>query len=878
MAQLKTSSGQVVTADYSTDSSSMYQQYLKGGATEINQAPAQPAPAAPAPATPVQTTSTPVNLISTSEMTNKPVLQNAQQQQKDLAGVQAALQDTSLYSKVASDGFINAAFNAAYGRNANADELAKVGTNQYGMAGLSVLDVVKKLKLDKYLKDYGMGAQDAGTQTAGTQESPAQSGIGKMDKTGDTTRDAFAEFFNSDLDEYEAAKNRLTGERQAVTDKSQVVNAIRAEIDTMKNELDYNQVLQTAAVANIKNDYYEQKDKIESRPIPMSEINKALNKMGNETNIALDKESIAAAVTNATNTYRYNSKLIEYNVALGDLQTAQQIAKDTAADIKEYKSEMLGIMSQVYQMDQNTRQLKQQEVDREYEMAMQGYTYVPNLDALKELAQKKGTEWVEANTTKIGGKIWIKPDTSKDIAFTQTIKGELIGYNSKGDVVKNFGRTSSYSFSTNDNGDYVITDPATGTVKTVTNGVAELSIGAGTITGANGSRAWEHGLDFVLNGGKGAAVKAPFIGEVIFAGKNGGFGNQVKIRAADGTEVWLSHLDSINVAKGDNVTEEMVVGTQGNTGNVYSLTGGDGTHLDITMKKADGSYYTPQEVAANLGYGGNKGSMNAYDKDVLVARIGKQIYGTKISDEESARVEGFIKEGMKQGKTEYEIMDDVLGFKISNQEIKPVAEAMRGMLLQNASGEGLAGYDMAGLARLLNDNDLPGAITKVETMIYQNARETDPDGFISESKVKSAIEKGNNLTAYIGSLKESPVGVVSGTMENWLGKLKGEEAATIKAQIVALVAKMRNEFAGSAVTPSEEKFLEPIIPSLNDSPANFAAKIEALKNNPLIELNNYRGTFGLSTLDEISLYNRNARVSSYMGKDNSNNNDPLGLF
>jgi hypothetical protein len=177
----------------------------------------------------------------------------------------------------------------------------------------------------------------------------------------------------------------------------------------MKNDLDYNQVLQTVSVAGIKNDYYEEKDKIESRPVPMSMINREMNKLSGDTTIKLDKESIANAVTNATNTYRYNSKLIEYNVAVGDLQTAQQIAKDTADDIKEYKTEMLNILGNINQIDTKTKELKQGEIDREYSMALEGYTYVPNPTALQELAKKKGTDWVEANTTKIGGKIWIKP-------------------------------------------------------------------------------------------------------------------------------------------------------------------------------------------------------------------------------------------------------------------------------------------------------------------------------------------------------------------------------------------------------------------------------------------------------------------------------------
>lgn len=131
----------------------------------------------------------------------------------------------------------------------------------------------------------------------------------------------------------------------------------------------------------------------------------------------------------------------------------------------------------------------------------------------------------------------------------------------------------------------------------------ETVIGKGTATGIEkGSDYWEHGFDFVLSGGKGAEVPSPFSGEIITASKgyNGGFGNQVKIKLDSGEEIWLSHLDDINVKKGQRISQGEIIGKQGNTGNVIKSKGGTGTHLDITMKKPDGSYYTSQEVASLL--------------------------------------------------------------------------------------------------------------------------------------------------------------------------------------------------------------------------------------------------------------------------------------
>lgn len=136
-------------------------------------------------------------------------------------------------------------------------------------------------------------------------------------------------------------------------------------------------------------------------------------------------------------------------------------------------------------------------------------------------------------------------------------------------------------------------------------------IGKGVATGiTGGSPVWKWGLDFVVDGGRGAPVKAPFNGKVVFAGQKGGFGNSVRIELDNGDQIWLSHLDGIDVKPGQKINSGMVIGTQGNTGTVLGKGGkpneearkkGSGTHVDITMRKPNGSYYTSQQVASILG-------------------------------------------------------------------------------------------------------------------------------------------------------------------------------------------------------------------------------------------------------------------------------------
>lgn len=120
----------------------------------------------------------------------------------------------------------------------------------------------------------------------------------------------------------------------------------------------------------------------------------------------------------------------------------------------------------------------------------------------------------------------------------------------------------------------------------------------GPITGLNGSSLWQYGLDVDLK--IGDPVKSPVSGTVIAAAPNGGFGNQVKIRTSDGKEIWLSHLQSGVVKVGQTVLAGQLIGYGGNTGNTIAGKGGDGSHLDITMKEASGKLLSAPQVKSFL--------------------------------------------------------------------------------------------------------------------------------------------------------------------------------------------------------------------------------------------------------------------------------------
>lgn len=131
---------------------------------------------------------------------------------------------------------------------------------------------------------------------------------------------------------------------------------------------------------------------------------------------------------------------------------------------------------------------------------------------------------------------------------------------------------------------------------------ARTPMGNATLTGVErGSDRWQYGLDMVLSGGKGAPVPFPYSGTVLSAQNDGGFGNSVLVQLPNGMVIRTSHLDAMNVQPGQTVRAGQIIGTQGNTGDVYSLSGGDGTHLDITIYDPNGNPYSSQQVAQLLG-------------------------------------------------------------------------------------------------------------------------------------------------------------------------------------------------------------------------------------------------------------------------------------
>lgn len=93
----------------------------------------------------------------------------------------------------------------------------------------------------------------------------------------------------------------------------------------------------------------------------------------------------------------------------------------------------------------------------------------------------------------------------------------------------------------------------------------------------SGPSEFHSGIDF--KGKKGDLVRSTASGEVVHAGRNGGYGICVQVKHKNGYETLYAHLSKCLVEKGDQIQAGQVVGEIGSTGR------STGSHLHYEVRK-----------------------------------------------------------------------------------------------------------------------------------------------------------------------------------------------------------------------------------------------------------------------------------------------------
>lgn len=71
------------------------------------------------------------------------------------------------------------------------------------------------------------------------------------------------------------------------------------------------------------------------------------------------------------------------------------------------------------------------------------------------------------------------------------------------------------------------------------------------------------------------------------------YGNQVAVRDNRGNTAFYSHLQNVQVSRGQPVGAGQKIGTMGASGSAYSPSGADPSHLDLRVVNAYGKYRNP---------------------------------------------------------------------------------------------------------------------------------------------------------------------------------------------------------------------------------------------------------------------------------------------
>ncbi len=98
------------------------------------------------------------------------------------------------------------------------------------------------------------------------------------------------------------------------------------------------------------------------------------------------------------------------------------------------------------------------------------------------------------------------------------------------------------------------------------------------------------GLDIATK--KGTPIKVIANGNVIFARRNGAYGNLVKVDHGNGVETWYAHASEIYVKEGQKVKAGDIIASVGSTGN------STGPHLHLEVR-INGKHVNPQKYLYN---------------------------------------------------------------------------------------------------------------------------------------------------------------------------------------------------------------------------------------------------------------------------------------
>lgn len=276
---------------------------------------------------------------------------------------------------------------------------------------------------------------------------------------------------------------------------------------------------------------------------------------------------------------------------------------------------------------------------------------------------------------------------------------------------------------------------------------------------------------------------------------------------------------------------------------------------------------TPSGIAGTVNETGlpDPRTANA-DERRTMERIIRQL-PTRLKDNVAERpiLEQNILADIRRGMNFQAIADEMKGFVLEDGVDTGVANVFRNL----ATGSGV---DLAELSANINNGQYEKAMVLVENGNLENA-----EGSLAPLvDAQEMIRQINRIVVFLDEVPAERLGAFDGRefrVERFIGKDLAatdqlEKNEKVKVQqletaLVALQATIRNKLAGTAVTASEAKFLDPILADILDQPAIIKTKIEVLRTNVVSAHNSARAQVALPMVDESQLLDNELRLELY---------------
>lgn len=267
-------------------------------------------------------------------------------------------------------------------------------------------------------------------------------------------------------------------------------------------------------------------------------------------------------------------------------------------------------------------------------------------------------------------------------------------------------------------------------------------------------------------------------------------------------------------------------------------------------------------VNVRPGLGAKTGTEEAFIRTRLFAKIAPILNKGTLSDADRAIIDSRIAEFRDAGLGEQEILDTLAG--IPPEVNSPYNGTFRDLIVSNSETMEKQTTNMGRLSQQLSSGNYQQAMNTVENLALTEAKKLDPDGYMGTATAQSYLKKSQELNKLLAKPEiQELTGPISGTFENLKGKFRSKEAQELRSKITSLVAEMRKDLSGSAVTESESRFLEPLIPSLTDSWENLSTKNKTLGENALSKYNSTRSVVSLPTVTAEEVIDPRKRLILY---------------